>query len=352
MASALLAAALAPAAAAEFSETIAGRKFPTADPLLPLQWYIPEYDVPSVWALTTGSTGVKVAVIDTGIRRLHPDFAGVTIEMGHDFVQNDENPEDLDGHGTEMAGVIAAGQGNEQGIAGLANVTLHILRVNNTRLNCVNLSEAIDVAVEKGAHVINLSVSCDADFPSSAANMTRLDQSIHNALNKKALVVAAAKNNKDPGFSDCTYAPANRTGVIAVNGLNPGKTLAKGACPGSFVDLAAPGTAVTTTHTAGPSADLTGSVDLVDYRITHGNSIAAAFVTGIAALMRSRDVAGLDANETRCILENTATMPPVGAHDVPAAIENEPSQTGKTLQNLVNATSYGNGTVSPLAAVA
>ena len=78
-------------------------------------------DFPQAWHRSNGS-GVTVAVIDTGVDASHPDLGNVL--RGHDFVDNDSHPQDLNGHGTFVAGVIAATRGNDRGIAGASRAKI------------------------------------------------------------------------------------------------------------------------------------------------------------------------------------------------------------------------------------
>ncbi|RKX42604.1 MAG: hypothetical protein DRP33_03100, partial [Thermotogae bacterium] len=83
------------------------------------QWHYQDISLPSAWSLTLGSELVVVAVLDSGVRFDHPDLAGIFYSTGYDFVDEDSDPTDLNGHGTHVAGTIAALTNNEMGVSGV-----------------------------------------------------------------------------------------------------------------------------------------------------------------------------------------------------------------------------------------
>src|SRR5437870_5949051 len=146
---ALLVAALAAAAPA------AG----AGDPLRSQQWGLDMIEADAAHQVTTGA-GAVVAVVDSGVYAAHPDLAGRLLP-GHDFVDNDSTPQDDNGHGTHVTGIIAADAGNGVGIEGVApGATILPLRALDADGNgtSTDIAHAIDYAVAHGAQVINLSL--------------------------------------------------------------------------------------------------------------------------------------------------------------------------------------------------
>lgn len=202
--------------------------------------------------------GVKVAIIDSMVERNHPDLAG-QISIGINLVAGKrETPE---AHGTAVAGIIAAIAGNGLGIAGIApRAQLMALRAcwqADTRTLCdsFSLAKALYFAVDEGANVINLSLGGPSD--------PLLARLLDVALDRGITIVAAYDRQRDDGGF-----PASHRGVIAVADAAPGMLRA-----GVFT---APGRNIPTTRPGGSWA-------LVD-----GSSYAAAQVSGLIALMRSR----------------------------------------------------------------
>src|SRR5918911_4565753 len=102
-----------------------------SDPLFKEQWALQTVNAPCAWGYTIGSPDVSVAIVDSGVDLNHPDLIG-RIRGGYDFVDNDNTPNDQNGHGTNVAGIVAATIDNSEGIVGLApGVTILPVRVMN-----------------------------------------------------------------------------------------------------------------------------------------------------------------------------------------------------------------------------
>lgn len=155
------------------------------------QWHLPKVAAPTAWDTTTGSTNVTVAVIDSGVQAAHPDLAGRVLP-GFDFVNNDADPSDDNGHGTAVAGVAAA-QGNDGiGIAGAAwNVAILPVKTMNASGSgsYSAIANGITYAADRGARIINLSLG-------GTATSSTLQNAVSYAWNKGSLLVAAAGNNQ------------------------------------------------------------------------------------------------------------------------------------------------------------
>jgi thermitase len=206
---------------------------------------------------------VLVAVLDTGIDEGHKDLAGKVV-ADIDFVA-DASTADLYGHGTPIAGIIAADSDSSSGVAGLAPES-RLLNVKVAddcgRARDTDIAEGIIWAVENGARVINISIELDNSTPC-------LEEAVDYAWNNGALVVAAAGND---GNSQPVY-PAAYKSCLSVTAIRESGDLAPLANYGDWVDLAAPGFDIYTT--------------LPDnkFGLKHGTSFAAAYVSGLAALL-------------------------------------------------------------------
>jgi subtilisin family serine protease len=138
-----------------------------ADPLRDEQWGLEMVRAPAAWSTSTG-VGAVVAVIDTGVQHDHPDLGGRLLG-GFDFVGGDSTPTDGDGHGTHVTGIVAANRDNGEGITGVApGARILPLRVldDDGGGSTSDTVKAIDYAIDKGVHVINLSVGDLVPFQS------------------------------------------------------------------------------------------------------------------------------------------------------------------------------------------
>ncbi|MCA9971887.1 MAG: S8 family serine peptidase, partial [Anaerolineales bacterium] len=185
---------------------------------------------------------------------------------GWNMVNDNASLSDNTGHGTEVAGVIAAAANNGQGIAGLCwNCRLMILKVTQPGgiANYSDIIEAIQYATLKGADVVNLSLG-------GSNNSVSLRLAVEAAA-ETAVVVGGAGNDND----DAPFYPAAYDSVLAVAGTNAGDARVSSSNYGVWVDVAAPGELITTTFDGG------------SYGMTSGTSMAAPFVSGLAGLLRS-----------------------------------------------------------------
>ncbi|MGG0256604.1 S8 family serine peptidase [Bacillus toyonensis] len=132
--------------------------------------------------------GVKVAVIDSGIDSTHPDLKKNYLK-GYDFINNDTNPEDTDGHGTHVAGIIAA-NGTMKGVAPDASILAYRVFSDSEGGDSTTIIKAINQAIEDGADIINLSMGTELK-----GTDTPLNQVIQKAIAKNITVVTAAGNS-------------------------------------------------------------------------------------------------------------------------------------------------------------
>jgi thermitase len=233
------------------------------DPYLENQWALSQIQLVDLWQVTTGSPEIVVAVLDTGIDQNHEDLEGkVVAEVNF---TDSPTPSDAYGHGTHIAGIIAANSNNGIGIAGLApECRLMNVKVANDKGRCQAsaVAEGIIWAVDNGASVINLSV--ELGEPSS-----ELEKAVDYAWSHGAIIIAAAGNDG----SELPVYPAYYEDCIAVAGTKQDGTLAPLSNHGDWVDAAAPG------------FNIYSTLPQNSYGYKTGTSFATAYVSGLAALL-------------------------------------------------------------------
>lgn len=271
---ALFAAVLAGAGAAVFGT-------PALADIRDDQWHLKYLKIEEAHRISTGK-GVTVAVIDSGVAK-HPDLPGVV--SGTDlFKPGGDGRTDLNGHGTSMAGLIAAhgnGRGHALGIAPDAKILP--IRVLGKGKSVINLGPAVRYAISHGATVINMSIA-GGTGPDDFAGLKEAE--------KADVVLIAAAGNKPDAVS--ISAPAFLDGVVAVGAVDRSGKHAKISVSGSALDIAAPGEDMTSTNREG------------GYNVgENGTSDAAAIVSGAAALLRSK-YPKMSAKEVVERLESTA----------------------------------------------
>ena len=141
------------------------------------------------WEYTKGDREIIIAVLDTGLQLAHPEFTGRVI-AGYDFVNNDEEPMDDNGHGTHAAGIAAAGIDNHIGMVGICPecriMPVKVLNHNNAG-TWGGVAKGILYATDSGARIINLSLG-------AAVSSKTLEDAIEYAQAHNVLIVAAAGN--------------------------------------------------------------------------------------------------------------------------------------------------------------
>lgn len=239
----------------------------SADPLQDKQWGLTQVDAPDAWQWTKGA-GAVVAVIDSGVDGSHPDLATAMvrgINTRNDRGDYSEPTVDQDGHGTHVAGIIAARADNGTGVAGVApQASIMPVKVLDADGGgwMADVVEGIVWAADHGADVINMSLGGpDADFSAPAVAYARA---------KGVVVVAAAGNDSS---SSPSY-PAALPGVLSVTALDRDGAVDTYSNYGATVDLAAPGSGILSTVPDG-------------YAYMTGTSMAAPQVAGVAALVDS-----------------------------------------------------------------
>ncbi|MEC4573210.1 type VII secretion-associated serine protease mycosin [Streptomyces virginiae] len=254
--------------------------FPMKKQIADRPWALQRLLLDELWAQTKGKdkngASVRVAVIDTGVDRANPQLSGaIDVGAGKDFVdpKGGDGTTDTVGHGTKVAGLIAARPQEGTGFVGLApDATLIPIRQNDGqgKGNALSLSQAIDHAVAKGAQVIN--ISQDTDVQMSADS--ELAKSVQKAVAANIVVVASAGNDGMNGQKRKTY-PAAFPGVLAVGASDRNNERAVFSQPGDFIAVAAPG------------VDMVSTVPGFGQCIDNGTSFSAPYVAGLAALLRA-----------------------------------------------------------------
>ena len=206
-----------------------------------------DIDAPEAWELTKGTPSIIVAVIDSGADKNHPDLAD-NLLTGYDFVDDDNEPADLNGHGTHIAGIIGAVSNNAQGITGIAwNLRIMPLRAldQNGEGTIADVIEAISFAAENNVKIVNMSFS-GPDYSQALYNSMKACPDI--------LFVAAAGNDGVSaigGNSDVTPlypASFDLPNIISVAATDQNDNLANFSNYGiTAVDIAAPGTNIIST---------------------------------------------------------------------------------------------------------
>lgn len=236
------------------------------DPRERLNWAGALLRLPDVWRDSQGS-GIKVAVLDTGVDRDHPDLQSAIVGM-EDFTG--DGIEDVNGHGTHCAGIIAA-RYNGVGFVGAAPQSeLLIAKVlgNDGSGSYSWISDGINWAVDEGADIISMSLG----GPVSDA---QLFTAVHSALLQGVMVICAAGNDGSVFRNSIDY-PGKYGAVITVASHDHNGNASGFSSRGGELDFMAPGSDIWSTYKEGTWASLSGT------------SMATPFVSGVAALILSK----------------------------------------------------------------
>ncbi|MFH9009751.1 type VII secretion-associated serine protease mycosin [Streptomyces sp. NPDC017943] len=250
--------------------------FPSEQQFKARPWSLQRVLLDELWEGTEKGKGVRVAVIDTGVDDRNRQLAGaVDKAAGRDLLGKGGDPtKDEVGHGTKVAGIIAARPAEGTGFVGLAPAaTIIPIRQNDADSNgdSDTMARAIAHAVAQGADVINIS----QDTTKPLSGDSTLARAVRKALAAKVVVVASAGNDGLDGKPKETY-PAAFDGVLAVASSDRNNERAAFSQSGSFVGVAAPGVDIVSTVPGG--GQCTDS----------GTSFSAPFVAGVAALLKEK----------------------------------------------------------------
>jgi len=279
---------------------------------------VPQINAPSMWAEDYTGSGMKIAILDTGIDDAHPDFQG-RIVMQNDFVpssyiidgfdygdgDDDALAQDPHGHGTHCAGIAAGGGGYYTGVApGASIIAINVFGADTSAFDSW-IIEAINwvvdpdgnEATDDGTDIISLSLGStgDSDGP--------LNQAIRDAISSGVVVVVASGNE---GYN-IPHTPANTEEAITVGAVtkqNDWASFSSGYDYGAYTkpDVAAPGVSIIAARAAGTSMG-----NIVDdyYTSASGTSMATPHVAGAAALLLQSNP-GLTPEQVKYIMEQTA----------------------------------------------
>lgn len=271
-----------------------------AAPAESLPWGVDRIGADLVWdqnhdlQVDTGANagaGVKVAVLDTGIDLDHPDLRA-NVKGGVNTINPRKSADDDNGHGTHVAGIVAAVD-NAIGVLGVApRAWLYAVKVLDRQGSgfVSDIIEGLQWCIDNGMQVVNMSFGTSSDV-----------QSFHDAIvaaYNAGLVLVAAAGNSGPGDDTVLY-PARYPEVIAVSATDKSDAVPYWSSRGPEVELAAPGVDVYSTYKGGGYATLSGT------------SMAAPHVTGVAALVIAGGISdgngnGVVNDEVRSRLQSTA----------------------------------------------
>lgn len=316
-------AALPGVAAAQPDHRVAAQALPD-DPLLVSQWAIGQIHAAQAWDVVTSTLDVPIAVLDTGAQLDHPDLAGQlwqnpgeiagngldddgngliddlagwhfyhVVSNFQSYARDDADLADPDGHGTHVAGILAARGDNGQGTSGVAwRARLMVLRVLDADRSGweSDVIRALGYAVEHGARVVNMSLGFDAPSP-------LLADAVAQAEARGVVVVAAAGN------SSAVLYPAAYPTVLSVGASDAAGARASFSASGPRLDLLAPGQGILSTWR-----------DSGFYTMS-GTSMAAPHVAGVAALVLARYPQTTPAQLRGCLLRSSQGVGVAGRDD-------------------------------------
>lgn len=277
-----------------------------------LPWGVDRIDAEQAWAIT-GADTIKVAVIDTGIDLSHPDLKE-NVKGGYNAIRPDRLPNDDNGHGTHVAGIIG-GLDNNIGVVGVGpQIDLYAVKSLNRNGSgyLSDIIEGIDWSIANGIQVINMSLGTNSNV-----------QSFHDAIiraNQAGIIQVAAAGNDGAAVD---Y-PAAYTEVIAVSAIDSAGNIPSWSSRGSEVDFAAPGVNVYSTYKG------------QTYKTLNGTSMASPHVAGTAALVLSVP--------ERCDADLSGTCSP-------SEVAQQLAATAEDLGIVGYDPLYGNGLINALKAV-
>jgi len=246
-----------------------------------LEWHLRKIGAPEAWDISIGESGVIVAVLDSGIDPSHPDLLNKLVK-GYNFYDNNYDTSDVYGHGTKVAGVVAAATNNGMGVASIGwNVSIMPIRVTDTNGYALVslLTKGLIYAADQGAKVavISFQIYGGSSLTSAAKYF----------FERGGLVFAAGGNSGSyVGDPENPY-------IISVSATTDTDARASFSTYGPFIDISAPGVNIYTTIKGG------------GYGSVSGTSFSAPLAAGVAALMFSANPS-LTPSDVEAILKATS----------------------------------------------
>ncbi|WP_238858522.1 S8 family peptidase [Clostridium sp. YIM B02569] len=257
------------------------------DPGYKYEWDISYTEADKAWPLIKQKREINVAVLDTGVDYTHPDLKNRVLKSkGYNFVDNNSDTMDDNGHGTHVSGIIAANANDNIGIAGIdgtLDVKIIPIKVldSNGEGDINDIVKGIKYAADNGADIINLSFGANEKSKSIA-------EAISYAKSKGAFVVAAAGNDNEDSDN---ISPAG-DGAFTVAAMSYNYKKASFSDYGNCIKVSAPGVEILSTVPGG-------------YEAWDGTSMAAPVATGIAAMVKAEDP-NLSPSQIEDVLDSTA----------------------------------------------
>ncbi|MCR8632336.1 S8 family peptidase [Paenibacillus radicis (ex Xue et al. 2023)] len=252
------------------------------DPFVPKQTYLEQIHVNEAWDVATGNTNITIAIVDTGVDLNHPDLKP-NLVSGVNLINPSRPPQDDNGHGTNVAGVVGAVGNNDRGVSGIL-WKARIMPVKALEADGsggeAKLGEGIRYAVDHGAKIVVLSLGLNK-------YSNYMNDVVQYAEEKDVLLVAATGNE-----GNRVKYPAAYPTVLAVGGMTTGNTADSRSNTGPEIDLVAPWDVFTTARGG-------------SYEYKDGTSMAAPQVAAVAALAWSK-YPGMKAYQIRQLLRQTA----------------------------------------------
>ena len=258
------------------------------DPLFHQQWGLRTMKIPETWSLADikfdTRSPITVAIIDTGVDFTHPDLQGAYHSASYDWVLGTPQVTDKNGHGTHLAGIIAASTDNNIGMSGIAPVRILSETVYEEGIGIYTSRSAMAIchAAQAGAQIILLGYG--------GKNYSDIEaKAISYARNQGSLIIASAGNDQ----SNASHYPSDMQSVISVGSISESESISVFSNYGIFLDF------------VGPGQNVYGAAPETRNVRKSGTSQAAAGVSGVAALIWSFD-ASLTAQDVQALLTDSA----------------------------------------------
>ncbi len=231
------------------------------------QWSLYKIRAQQAWDISTGSSSIKVAIVDDAVQTTHPDLNDVCL-AGRDVADNDNDPNPPNNaydHGTHVAGIVGAETNNGTGVASIGfGISLIPIKSTNDPDFITDGYEGVVWAIDNNADVINMS------WGGSGGSQT--GQNIMNSGNNAGVVLVAAAGNDDVST---TFYPAGFNNVISVASTSSTDAKSSFSNYGTWIDISAPGSSIRST------------IPSTSYSSKSGTSMASPLVAGLCGLMLS-----------------------------------------------------------------